>query len=178
MTAYNTPLQSSLLYSETVLAELDKNDRYTPACIIEAARTTLDAIDLDPASSTVAQQVVQATRYYTRTEDGLRQPWRGRVWLNPPFDDPTPWIDKLLSHYVAHEVQAALLLLRCDMGTEDHRKLHGPVCTLRRSVANFWRPDEARSAANQSHVVYLIGGDLSRFVAAFRPLGQVRGEVL
>jgi DNA N-6-adenine-methyltransferase Dam/ParB-like nuclease family protein len=58
---------------------------YTPAAILDAARSVLGAIDLDPASCIEAQQTVNATTYYTDETDGLAQHWTGRVWLNPPY---------------------------------------------------------------------------------------------
>lgn len=63
-----------------------ENEWYTPAIYIEAARRVLDGIDLDPASSEVAQETVQAERYYTAADDGLSKSWSGSVWLNPPYE--------------------------------------------------------------------------------------------
>ena len=40
------------------------------------------AFDLDVAS-TDANALCE--RHYTRAEDGLRQPWEGSVWCNPPY---------------------------------------------------------------------------------------------
>lgn len=40
-------------------------DYYTPKPIIEAARKTMGSIDLDPASSFEANNVVLASRYFT-----------------------------------------------------------------------------------------------------------------
>lgn len=56
----------------------------TPPEIVRAARRVMGGIDLDPATSEEFQQVVQAERYYTRQDDGLRRLWSGRVFLNPP----------------------------------------------------------------------------------------------
>lgn len=30
--------------------------------------------------------------------DGLNIEWKGRVWLNPPYSDPKPWLEKLSEH--------------------------------------------------------------------------------
>src|SRR5262245_6844094 len=62
-----------------------ENEWYTPPAYLEAARLVLGGIDLDPASSDVAQRRVRAGRYFTKKDDGLSRPWRGRVWLNPPY---------------------------------------------------------------------------------------------
>ncbi|MDP8929537.1 MAG: phage N-6-adenine-methyltransferase [Actinomycetota bacterium] len=57
---------------------------YTPRPYLDAAVAVMGAIDLDPASCDLAQRNVRAVRYFTTEDDGLRQDWWGRVWLNPP----------------------------------------------------------------------------------------------
>ena len=50
-------------------------------------RRSLGGIDLDPASSELAQTVVKADVYLTRFDNGLGQArWlHQRIWLNPPY---------------------------------------------------------------------------------------------
>jgi len=57
---------------------------YTPPDLIEAARATMGAIDLDPASTARANDIVRAAKYFSKADDGLSKLWEGRVFLNPP----------------------------------------------------------------------------------------------
>jgi len=65
---------------------MNTNDEwYTPREIVES----LGEFDLDPASSIEAYRINQsAKRFYTLQDNGLKQKWEGRVWLNPPYSNP------------------------------------------------------------------------------------------
>jgi len=68
---------------------------YTPKSLCDL----LDIeFDLDPASCPKELSAVPARRMFTVEDDGLVQPWEGRVWLNPPYSKPTPWVDRFIEH--------------------------------------------------------------------------------
>ena len=54
---------------------------YTPAPIIEAARSIMGGIDIDPASSAKANEQVKAKKFFALEDDGLSQEWHGTVWI-------------------------------------------------------------------------------------------------
>ena len=69
---------------------------YTPAWIFEELAI---AFDLDPSSPHDMESVVPARVKYTVFDDGLKQPWSGRVWLNPPYGKSTPfWMRRMIDH--------------------------------------------------------------------------------
>jgi len=75
--------------------ELTSDDYYTPKWVFD----TLDLeFDLDVASPPGGPPFVPCERYFTQEDDGLVQPWHGIVWMNPPYSDPKPWVDRWLDH--------------------------------------------------------------------------------
>jgi phage N-6-adenine-methyltransferase len=89
-----------------------KNEWYTPPDYLDAVRDVLGGIDLDPASSAIAQRTVRATTHFTTDDNGLTKEWRGRVWLNPPYAQPdiADFVAKLITEYRACRVTEAILL--------------------------------------------------------------------
>jgi hypothetical protein len=71
----------------------DSQSWITPHWILKA----LGSFDLDPAASDPRPWDCAAENWTTA---GLERPWRGRVWLNPPFDryQVGRWIEKLAAH--------------------------------------------------------------------------------
>lgn len=72
-----------------------RNDRWlTPLSIVRA----LGHFDLDPAGAPAHDT---ADRVFTleNGDNGLRDGWHGRVWLNPPYGRiMRSWVEKLVEH--------------------------------------------------------------------------------
>jgi hypothetical protein len=71
------------------------DDFYTPPEVFEALGLEFD---LDVCAPPGGVRWVPAKRFFTVEDDGLAQPWEGRVWMNPPFSKPSPWIDRFIEH--------------------------------------------------------------------------------
>lgn len=70
----------------------------TPPDVIEALGGW-DAFDLDPCAP-MPRPWRTARAHYYRPIDGLTAPWRGRVWLNPPYGNAVigRWLARLADH--------------------------------------------------------------------------------
>lgn len=70
------------------------HDWITPPVILNA----LGPFDLDPCAC-IPQPWPCASKSYTIRDNGLIQPWRGRVWLNPPYGPKVgEWLSKMARH--------------------------------------------------------------------------------
>ena len=78
----------------------------TPPYVIEA----LGEFDLDPCAS-VDRPWDTAKSHYTIEDDGLLQPWFGRVWCNPPYG---PKLGPFLRKMAEHENGIALVFARTE----------------------------------------------------------------
>jgi hypothetical protein len=76
------------------LPSMQKDEWLTPPELLSA----LGPFDLDPCAPTVRPWPM-ATTHYTVASDGLKLPWFGRVWCNPPYGRETGrWLAKLAEH--------------------------------------------------------------------------------
>jgi hypothetical protein len=76
--------------------EMGGDEWYTPRWLFDALGVVFDLDACAPVDRTHAS--VPARQWYTIDDDGLAQDWRGFVWCNPPYSDPTPWAERMIDH--------------------------------------------------------------------------------
>lgn len=172
---------------------------YTPLAIVDAARVTLGGIDLDPASSPEANRTVRAAKFYTVADDGLAQPWAGRVWMNHPFskgwractatcqrktcakrgyhvpvDVPgnQQWIERLVRAYVEGDVVQAVCICFAATSERWYAPLHAYPQVYLAPRTNY-RDASGRivEGVTKGSAVTYFGPNPARFFEAFRGLG-------
>lgn len=152
-----------------------ENEWYTPAEFIEAARAVLGDIDLDPASSEAANAVVKAAQIFTLADDGLTQPWHGRVWMNPPYSQPAIelFANKYTDSVEAGDVAAGIVLVNNATETGWFQTLAGAssaVCFPRGRI-KFWSPNKDSATPLQGQAFLYAGADVAAFFARFSSFG-------
>jgi len=159
-----------------------ENEWYTPAPFVTAARVTMGAIDLDPASTAEANEAVGAETYFTKALDGLAQEWSGRVWMNPPYSGDLigKFIDKLVASVKSGQVEQAVVLVNNGTETkwfENLTSVANMICLVNGRV-KFWSPTGKESAPLQGQVVAYIGKNHRKFQDAFSGIGSIWGGQL
>jgi phage N-6-adenine-methyltransferase len=149
------------------------NEWYTPKEFIEAARSAMGSIDLDPASNDIANEIVKAETYYTVETNGLDKEWTGNVWMNPPYasDLIGKFVDKLIEQ--RENYKQAIILVNNATETEWFNKLisiSSAVC-FPKSRVKFYMPDGKTGAPLQGQAVLYVGKNIEEFMNAFDGFG-------
>ena len=72
------------------------DDYFTPKWLFDQMDLVFDQ---DVASPPGGVPWIPAINYYSMADDGLSQTWFNRVWMNPPFSNAAPWIDRFIVHH-------------------------------------------------------------------------------
>jgi hypothetical protein len=168
-------LMHGTIYAKSAFTGQD--EWYTPPEHVERVRGFLGEIDLDPATSRQAQKIVRARRCYTKAEDGLRQHWRGRVFLNSPYSRELmpAFIDKLIREYEDGDVTEAVCLSHNFTDTIWFRRLAeaaSAFCFTHGRV-KFLDPSGSEASPTQGQAFTYLGRRKSQFAKHFGPIGFV-----
>lgn len=151
------------------------NEWFTPERYVVSARRVMGGIDLDPASCAAAQETVGAGVYYDKSDDGLLQPWFGRVWLNPPYGRQAgAFVARALAAYSSGEVEAVVLLLNgYSYQTLWFQPLFAyPICWHRGRV-DFHTPQEGSGGAAHGTALVYLGLEPDAFAREFAQYGPI-----
>jgi ParB family chromosome partitioning protein len=154
-----------------------ENEWFTPPQYLDMAREVMGGIDLDPASSDRAQEVVKAAKYFTKADDGLQHEWHGAVWLNPPYAQPhiANFVAKLVAECEAGRVSSAILLTHNYTDTawfHEAAAVANGICFTRGRI-KFYEPDGAVAAPTQGQAFFYYGKSLDRFLSVFAGVGFI-----
>jgi hypothetical protein len=146
---------------------------YTPRKVVDRVVKVFGHIDLDPCSNSNDPAVanVPALRYWTQADDGIAQPWHGKVYMNPPYgDEIVGWVARLVAAYADHEIAEGIALLPARTDTAWFQPLFQHHLCFVRGRLKF--SGSENSAPFPSVVVYL-GADWVVFRDCFADLGSV-----
>lgn len=153
-----------------------QNEWYTPAAFIEAARQVMSGIDLDPASSEIANRTVKAARYFTAEDDGLKQAWPAcRIWMNPPYAQPLiSQFSKKIAEAADAGAEAIVLVNNATETAWFQRMLQSAsaLCFPEKRV-RFLDPDGNPGAPLQGQALLYFGSNVSAFTGKFSEFGGV-----
>lgn len=142
----------------------ESDEWYTPPEIFNALG---ERFDLDPCSPG-PWHWVPANEVYTKIRDGLRQPWSGFVFMNPPFggrNGHVPWLKRFLQHGNG----IAIVRAYTSSAWFHEHAIKAEAMLFPRGKTKFIRPDGSIGRAPGHGVVLLAMGE--RAMAALKRSG-------
>jgi hypothetical protein len=141
----------------------------TPQHIVLKVVACLGHIDLDPCAESGPPFNVPAAVHYTKADDGLARPWRGKTFLNPPYGRTIgDWVRQLVHEYVMVSVTEAIALLPARTDTRWFWLMGGfPVLFLGGRL-HF---GGSKNSAPFPSCLFYLGPDMGKFRRVFRDMG-------
>lgn len=151
-------------------------DYYTPAEIIDAARTAMGGIDLDAASHYLANRQHRIPEYFHTGRSAFSNDWYGRVWLNPPFGDNLPWFQTIIKYVDSGAITDLCMLsptwaFTTTISSDFMEYVTAHV--LLSPTPKFWGNRDKKTGSNHPHSIVYIGDRVDEFHAAFQDHGIV-----
>ena len=159
----------------------DSDNWHTPDDVIEAVRTVMGSIDLDPFSSAEANARIKAKTFYSKEDDALSFDWEGEtVFINPPYGRGimAKAADKIIEQHQAGAFKQCVLLINNATDTlwfHKLRRIANGVCFTEGRIA-FVSPSEDGvlkqvSGNTRGQVLFYFGDNIQGFIDAYSDLG-------
>lgn len=175
--------------------------------LVQSVHALMGNIDLDVASSRVANEYVRADKYYSPSDDSLNsQPWYGKVYLFPPngiycWDELTRrwnkgktkskvftsshavWFRRLFREWWKGNIdQAVYMTNHPDMIRYDQRIFDFPLCIPKKApmcIKNTSRGIETGHDTSTSIIVYMPPRDYDpSHIERFLDIYSEKGRIL
>jgi phage N-6-adenine-methyltransferase len=90
----------------------------------------------------------------------LCQEWATHTWINPPFGDIMPWVQKAANH-----IGRTVMLTPANTSSPWFREAikHAMLALPDRRI-QFWHPDEKPGSPDRDTVVWVFGGGAERVI--------------
>ena len=149
---------------------------YTPPAVIKAVRAVLGEIDLDPASTAEANQIVGAKNFFTKDDDGLKHDWLGKIFCNPPYSRGLidKFVAKLLREFADGRTTEAIVLTNAATDTDWAHKLMALADQIifTKKRLKFLKPDGSIAGTPTCGQMFCYFGERSeKFYSAFAQFG-------
>ncbi len=158
----------------------DSDSWFTPARYLDAARSVLGRIDLDPFSSPLANLTVRARHYFTESDDAFTKTWdAGTVWMNPPYGRSCrAAVEKFVEQFVSGHFQSGIVLVNNATETKMFQLLlatGAAVCFTNHRISFTNRDGKRISGNTRGQAFFYFGRDakIPAFAVAFTPFGKV-----
>lgn len=179
--AAKDPIHSAEVIEKTKTAHVShnsgNNEWYTPEPFIQAARAVMGSIDLDPATSEIANRTVGADIYYTVDDDGLSKEWPvGRIWMNPPYSQPL--IGRFAQRIADESRRGSEAIVLVNNATETAwfqvmTDACSSICFPKTRVKFLDPAGKPSGAPLQGQAIIYFGNNPELFIEEFEKFGQV-----
>lgn len=159
----------------------DSDSWFTPSYYIELSRQVMGSIDLDPFSSSTANEVVNASRFFDIKQNAFKQKWfkkPGTVFMNPPYgrDLIKPSVEIFVKHLLENSILEAIVLVNNATETKWFQLLlkhTSSACFVSKRIS-FDSPDGKNVSGNtRGQVFFYFGPNTKLFEQTFSEVGIV-----
>ncbi len=159
----------------------DSDSWFTPSYYTELAREVMGSIDLDPFSSSTANEVVKANRFFDIKKDAFKQEWfdtSGTVFMNPPYGRNLirPSVEIFIQKLQENNISQAIVLVNNATETKWFQLLleyASSVCFAKKRIS-FHSPDGKHVSGNtRGQVFFYFGDETVVFERSFKDVGIV-----
>jgi len=172
---YSAPISKNLVEKHR-----GEQENYTPEYIIEACRSVMGSIDLDPASCEYTQRIVKATQFFTEKENGLEQNWYGNVFLNPPYQMPLirQFVEKLIKELP--RLKAAILLTNNNTDTKWFLKAaqNAQMICFTKGRIHFYTKEKEETQPTNGQTLFYFGNNEMKFREVFSGIGWIAQYII